>query len=239
MQHNAIEELDGLSTLVKLQVISLGSNLLNDVKQTADYLRQLKSVQAISLKDNPLCTESDEYPDRILAVVPQLRYLDWVKIVDESRIEAFAKFAIAVDNLELLESEQKQKDDQAADTEKIALTLIEDGAPEMDGGMWFDRLLPTLSEINLLCTVPGISESIETLRAHFGSSSEPIRAAARTFTETRLAIESSIEEALVEGRQDRLEGQCRPLIDAWSKEKDAVFDVIEATGHNASGALKV
>ena len=239
MQHNNIEKIDGLTTLTKLQVLSLGCNHLTDVAYTAEYLRPMKSIQAVNLQDNPMCDNVDVYPGRVLATVPQLKYLDWVKITEEARTEGRIQFVREIEKLEIVEAELKQK--QEADAAQAAITeaLVADGVPEMAGGAWYARLFPTLPEAATLCTVPGFSETLETLQQHFDASAAPIREAGRVFTETRQQIERDVEAALHEGRATRQQDESERLINGWRAEKEAVLTEIEEEQNSTTAGIKV
>jgi len=239
LQHNSITMLEGMDTLTKLQVLSLGSNKLEDAQACARYLRPRKSLQAVNLQDNPMCAANGEYSLLVVAVVPQLKYLDWVKVSDEARRDARIRHAIEVDQLEFAEAEQDHKADEISKEEQIATDLAEEGVPEMASGRWFDRMFPRLSEVDILSTVPGVKEHVEQLREHFAAQSVPIREAGGEFTRHRRKIEADTQAALAEGRHSRLGGQSDALVQAWNAHKEAAFDEIEESEAPASVGLKV
>lgn len=186
-----------------------------------------------------MCQNTEEYPNRVIATVPQLKYLDWVKITDEARVEARIKFTAIVDKLEFTEAERQRKEQEASEAIRFAEDLIENGIPEMGRDMWFDRIFLNLSNTSTLSTVPGFDEAIVVLKQHFEACSKPIKEAAYTCTKSRVEIQQAIETALSEGRQERLGGQSQPLIEAWVAEKDALLDEMDESQTSASQSMKV
>ena len=108
LAHNRIQRVEHLDSLQQLQVLSLSSNLveeLDNVSQTwrgmawgwgvwevpynsyncallqVKYLRQFKHLQSLALKGNPLAS-SEDYEHFVIAYIPSLHYLDFRMILD-------------------------------------------------------------------------------------------------------------------------------------------------------------
>merc|ERR1712185_189991 len=69
-----------MDTLNKLQVLSLGNNLMASLDALM-YLRPKKALQAVTFVGNPFCQEV-EYRAYVLAHLKYLKYLDY-RLVDE------------------------------------------------------------------------------------------------------------------------------------------------------------
>ena len=80
---NRITKLEGLDTLEKLQVFSVGNNLIAQLDNVM-YLRQFTKLQAVNLVGNPFCQE-DEYRRYVLAHLKFIKYLDY-RLVDEQAV---------------------------------------------------------------------------------------------------------------------------------------------------------
>ena len=86
----------GLTTLYKLQVLSLGYNHLSDLHGTVLYLRQLPSLQSLCLRGNQFSPvpshvgeqnnldKNHHYMMYCLALIPSLIYLDYQMIMQEA-----------------------------------------------------------------------------------------------------------------------------------------------------------
>lgn len=72
---NKITEITGLENLSKLNVLSLGKNLLKDHNAALTYLRKLKNnLEVLKLAENPFVKTSGQNPEdyKLLAV-------EWIK----------------------------------------------------------------------------------------------------------------------------------------------------------------
>lgn len=81
LAHNRIRSLDHtLSTLPRLQVLSLGCNLLEGLDQVRAF-REYPALQSLTLRGNPLASETG-YPGFVMAYVPSLVYLDFCMVME-------------------------------------------------------------------------------------------------------------------------------------------------------------
>lgn len=81
LAHNRIRSLDHtLSSLPRLQVLSLGYNLLEGLDLVRGF-RDYPALQSLTLRGNPLASE-EGYPSFVMAYIPSLVYLDFCMIID-------------------------------------------------------------------------------------------------------------------------------------------------------------
>lgn len=89
---NQISLLEGLDDQKdSLEVLSIGRNHISDHANIA-YLRPFSRLQIVCLEHNPVATESSEYRGSTIAVLPHLRYLDWVVVGPGERRQASESF---------------------------------------------------------------------------------------------------------------------------------------------------
>lgn len=58
------------------------------------------------------CLE-EEYAKRIVAYLPSLRYLDWVRVTDETRVDSQALFVNELEKIRILEDMARAKNSDA------------------------------------------------------------------------------------------------------------------------------
>lgn len=86
--------MQGLETLTKLNVLSLGSNKILDFVEAIKYLYNLRlpNLQVLKMADNPFYkTKEAEYKNFAIAFLKKLKYLDYELIDDETRNYATEK----------------------------------------------------------------------------------------------------------------------------------------------------
>ena len=84
--HNRIKVVDsGLDKCEKLNLLSLGDNLISDREPTISYLRKLRHLQVLKLEGNPTCQEHEAYKLYVIAHLSGLKYLDYI-LIDEADV---------------------------------------------------------------------------------------------------------------------------------------------------------
>ncbi|XP_034639862.1 dynein regulatory complex subunit 3 isoform X3 [Trachemys scripta elegans] len=117
LYNNRISKIENLDTLQELQVFSIGNNNLTALENVV-YLRKFKNLRTLNLTGNPVC-ENEQYSMFIAAHLPDLVYLDF-RLVDENTRElADIKYQYVIDELKqgeaqalakLVEEQAKQKE---------------------------------------------------------------------------------------------------------------------------------
>jgi len=82
---NYISVLEGMDTLTKLNYFSIGNNNIPSSDSIA-YLQKFKNLQVLIIKGNPFYKNDTDSETRylVIATLPQLKYLDYMMIDDES-----------------------------------------------------------------------------------------------------------------------------------------------------------
>ena len=90
---NQISVLEGLEDQKEsLEVLSLGRNQIADQASIA-YLRPFACLRIVCLEHNPVSQgEGSEYRGSTIALLPHLRYLDWVAVGPGERRQASEAF---------------------------------------------------------------------------------------------------------------------------------------------------
>lgn len=82
---NSISVLEGMDTLSKLNYFSVGNNSIAS-SDSVIYLQKFKNLQVLIIQGNPFYKDETDAETRylVIATLPQLRYLDYMMIDDES-----------------------------------------------------------------------------------------------------------------------------------------------------------
>lgn len=75
----------------RLEMLSLAHNEVSDVAQL-QFLRHLPRLQHLSLEGNPITENLVDYRDRVVALQPKLRFLDYERVREADRQRAVQKF---------------------------------------------------------------------------------------------------------------------------------------------------
>jgi len=226
LHHNQIQVIEGLDKLEKLDVLSIGDNLLETVKDSVLYMRQFQKLRSLNMKGNPMCDDPD-YEARVIAFLPSLRYVDWFRLSDETKVEAELKFQDELSVLQIKEDEKEKLLKEAA-IKKVKEDLYKDAAvPEMYGGHVFARILdPTMKK---MFPIPGVEDACDDFRDTFNENVALIGAAGLTFSAVRKEEKEMFFEALDDGVEENRE-KGRILVDAFVQlkaEVQADIDMLE------------
>ncbi|XP_046810039.1 dynein regulatory complex subunit 3 [Lucilia cuprina] len=126
---NMITKLENLDTLEKLIILSIGNNLINST-EGIERLRFLKNLKVLNLEGNPLCNNPEFcLVDYIAAVLPHVKYYEYVAIKNEDRQRAKERYyrelreIKANEEIELQTRAQKAKEEQ--DAERLSSSFVE------------------------------------------------------------------------------------------------------------------
>ena len=136
LSDNEIRALKNFDNLKELETIFLNSNLINKIEKL--NLKKLKSlylsdnrinsfssliavrdspgIERLSLLNNPV-TENENYKKFILSLLPNLKFLDFQKIIESDRIAA-REFAKSEEGKKLLAVEVEREEDAEGPIEK-------------------------------------------------------------------------------------------------------------------------
>lgn len=89
---NQISVIEGLDDQKdSLEVLSVGRNQITDQSSVA-YLRPFARLRIVCLEHNPVSQEGSEYRGSTIALLPHIRYLDWVAVGPGERRQASEAF---------------------------------------------------------------------------------------------------------------------------------------------------
>eukprot|EP00924_Labyrinthula_sp_SR-Ha-C_P006997 snap_masked-scaffold_8-processed-gene-6.36-mRNA-1 protein AED:0.29 eAED:0.29 QI:0/0/0/0.5/1/1/2/0/445 len=104
---NRIEKIEGLKSLKKLEVISLGNNLIESIDEMRK-LRKIDSLRAVNFAGNPMW-DGKEAKSYALAFIPQIKYLNNLRVFEKERKEAKEQFQ---DELVTLEEDERSLNEE-------------------------------------------------------------------------------------------------------------------------------
>lgn len=233
LHHNKIKKLEGLDTLTKLDVLSIGDNELETLKDAPIiYLRSFKNLRSLNLTGNPMC-EAADYESYTIAVLPQLRYLDWRRVPVETKESAAIQHQNEIEVLQIKEAEVEQREKEKRDAAATDKQYRDACVPEMYGGDFFEKTLD--KELLKLFPIPGVQEAVEEFKTIFNENVGIIGEKGLANGKLRAAERSEFLEALKEGLQEnRQEGS--KLIDDFLELKDNAQLSMEQMGGDEADA---
>uniref|UniRef100_A0A8C4WE29 Dynein regulatory complex subunit 3 n=1 Tax=Gopherus evgoodei TaxID=1825980 RepID=A0A8C4WE29_9SAUR len=226
LYNNRISKIENLDTLQELQVFSIGNNNLTALENVV-YLRQFKNLRTLNLTGNPVC-ENEQYSMFIAAHLPDLVYLDF-RLVDENTRElADIKYQYVIDELKqgeaqalakLVEEQAKQKE-----LEHHKAAYVE----YLNGPFLFESMYAEDTEAAKLAYLPGMIIYLDsgfTYKSKFVLICENLFAYGLKEHEKREAEVSTFYECLQEAIQDSQQQSTKIILD-FENDSQGVFDYI-------------
>uniref|UniRef100_A0A8C3T759 Dynein regulatory complex subunit 3 n=1 Tax=Chelydra serpentina TaxID=8475 RepID=A0A8C3T759_CHESE len=224
LYNNRISKIENLDTLQELQVFSIGNNNLTALENVV-YLRKFKNLRTLNLTGNPVC-ENEQYSLFIAAHLPDLVYLDFRLVDQNTRELAEIKYQYVIDELKqgeaqalakLVEEQAKQKElghHKAAYVEYL------------NGSFLFESMYAEDTEAARLAYLPGMADLLETYpSSKFVLICENLFAYGLQQHEMRQAEVSTFFECLQEAVQDSQQQGTKIILDFESDNQG--LDVIQ------------
>ncbi|KAJ8345010.1 hypothetical protein SKAU_G00292030 [Synaphobranchus kaupii] len=160
LSNNTISTIENMDTLVNLHVLSICNNKLSQLDNVI-YLRKFKNLRALNLVGNSLSTE-ECYKEFIAAYLPDLAYLDFRLLNEETREKALAKYQYALEELihnetqeaKAIEAEKKKEEEIERHREAFVEFL--------NGSELFDCMYADDTEAEKLAYLPGVPMLVDT-----------------------------------------------------------------------------
>ncbi|XP_049324166.1 dynein regulatory complex subunit 3 [Astyanax mexicanus] len=156
LSNNQIPAIEKMDTLEHLEILSLGENVISQIDNVI-YLRRFKNLRSLNLARNPICQETN-YKIFVVAYLPDLVYLDFRLVDEQTRERALTEINVMTDN------ELKEK--RAMEAQKITeqeLQLHKDAFVEyLNGPQLFDSMFADDAEESRLASLPGVPKLLET-----------------------------------------------------------------------------
>ncbi|XDV13809.1 hypothetical protein PO909_002136 [Leuciscus waleckii] len=161
--NNRISVIENLDALQNLNILSIGNNSIAQLDNVL-YLRQFENLRTLNLAGNPICDEED-FKIFVAAYLPDLVYLDYRLLDEQTRETAFAKYQYAVEEVQHNEL-QEQEANKAQKITDEELQLHKDAFVEyLNGPQLFDSMFAEDPDAEKLALLPGIDTLLETFKS--------------------------------------------------------------------------
>lgn len=232
LHHNQISKLEGMDTLTKLDVLSIGDNQLQSLEGAPVlYLRQFKNLRSINMSGNAMCDDPN-YGSYVVAFLPNLRYVDWRRISDETRSQAEIQYQNELSIVRIKESDEEDEEKVEVEKQAKAKTYRDACVPGMYDGALFEETLD--SEIPKLFPIPGVEEAVSAFRDIFNENVEAIGTQGLENAKVRREEREMFFEAMEVGlKENRAKGSVH--VDDFIEKMNVLK--MELGNENLQGAL--
>ncbi|XP_062820661.1 dynein regulatory complex subunit 3 isoform X2 [Anolis carolinensis] len=233
---NRISTIENMDTLEELQVFSIGNNNI-EVLENIIYLRKFKNLRTLNLAKNPVC-DNDLYAMFIAAYLPDLVYLDFRLVDENTRDMAFIKYQYAIEEMKHGEyvALSKQKIQEAADKE---LAYHKSAYVEyLNGPFLFDSMYAEDPEASKLVYLPGVPELLENYKTKFVEVCEALFDYGLKQHEKREAEVALFYECLNEALSEN-QAEGTKIIRDFEEQHCATLDLIQNTSDPQLTELKL
>uniref|UniRef100_A0A670JTB2 Dynein regulatory complex subunit 3 n=1 Tax=Podarcis muralis TaxID=64176 RepID=A0A670JTB2_PODMU len=211
LYNNRISKIENLDTLQELQVFSIGNNNIQTLENVI-YLRQFQNLRTLNLTGNPVC-ENEVYSAFIAAYLPDLVYLDFRLVDDNSREMALIKYQYAIEEM------------RHGETLAMAKQQVLDRAyvEYLNGSFLFDSMFADDPEAAKLLYLPGVSllDSDFTYKSKFVAICENLFEYGLKQYEKREAEVALFYECLNEALEDNHQ-QCSKILRDFEEKNHGV-----------------
>uniref|UniRef100_A0A670JRM2 Dynein regulatory complex subunit 3 n=1 Tax=Podarcis muralis TaxID=64176 RepID=A0A670JRM2_PODMU len=221
LYNNRISKIENLDTLQELQVFSIGNNNIQTLENVI-YLRQFQNLRTLNLTGNPVC-ENEVYSAFIAAYLPDLVYLDFRLVDDNSREMALIKYQYAIEEMRhgetLAMAKQQVLDAQQKQVEYHKRAYVE----YLNGSFLFDSMFADDPEAAKLLYLPGVSllDSDFTYKSKFVAICENLFEYGLKQYEKREAEVALFYECLNEALEDNHQ-QCSKILRDFEEKNHGV-----------------
>lgn len=223
--HNQISEVSsGLDSCKKLNVLSIGDNLINTYEPSISYLRGFHHLQVLKLEGNKICDDPG-YKNYVIAFISQLKYLDYVLLEPQEIIRA----------KEDHRGEDIAKDSQAQQQEELEKEMYEQKAKkELEdayiGGTYkfLERLKEEFEdEEKKISVLPEQDNQYTEFSERVNTRIQDFQKTIIEKNELRLQIIEKFRRS-VQKAENEVEADAVTLIDAYEKEEKQAMRVFES-----------
>ncbi|XP_034076161.1 dynein regulatory complex subunit 3 [Gymnodraco acuticeps] len=166
LSDNNISVLENMETLERLTHFSIANNLLGELDIVL-YLRKFKNLFNINLFGNP-CSKEGDYTLFIAAFFPDLKFLDYTLLDENTKKEASIKHRYVLEEMKC-EELHKQKAEKAEQRKEAEAKLHTDAFVEfLNGSDLFKCMFNEDQEADKLHRVPEITDLLLTFEKQMG-----------------------------------------------------------------------
>ncbi|XP_029431986.1 dynein regulatory complex subunit 3 isoform X1 [Rhinatrema bivittatum] len=203
LYNNRIPQIENMDALEKLQVLSLGNNILTSLENLIG-LRNFKQLRTLNLAGNPI-SDHDDYKLFIAAYLPNLVYLDF-RLLDENTKEiAAVKYQDDIDDLKrsenLILTKLKEESEKNKELEYHKAAFVE----YLNSSFLFESMYAEDVESEKLSLIPGVAGLLETYKSKCTAVCQNIFEYGLNHHEKREAEEQIFSECLQEAINENQE----------------------------------
>ncbi|XP_053222176.1 dynein regulatory complex subunit 3 isoform X2 [Podarcis raffonei] len=236
LYNNRISKIENLDTLQELQVFSIGNNNIQTLENVI-YLRKFQNLRTLNLTGNPVC-ENEVYSAFIAAYLPDLVYLDFRLVDDNSREMALIKYQYAIEEMRhgetLAMAKQQVLDAQQKQVEYHKRAYVE----YLNGSFLFDSMFADDPEAAKLLYLPGVPELLEIYKTKFVAICENLFEYGLKQYEKREAEVALFYECLNEALEENHQ-QCSKILHDFEEKNHGVIDTIQNLSDNQVIEIKL
>ncbi|XP_053132715.1 dynein regulatory complex subunit 3 [Hemicordylus capensis] len=225
LYNNRISKIENLDTLQELQVFSIGNNNITSLENMI-YLRKFKNLRTLNLTGNPVC-ENEHYSMFIVAYLPDLVYLDFRLVDDNTREVSLIKYQYAIEEMKQGEGVALAKK-EVEDAKQKELDYHKSAYVEyLNGSFLYDSMYAEDPEAAKLAYLPGVKDLLEAYSTKFVAICEALFEYGLQQHEKRKAEVALFYECLNEALTDNQE-QGAKLMEAFEERNLKALDVIQS-----------
>ncbi|XP_033023731.1 dynein regulatory complex subunit 3 [Lacerta agilis] len=236
LYNNRISKIENLDTLQELQVFSIGNNNIQTLENVI-YLRKFKNLRTLNLTGNPVC-ENEVYSAFIAAYLPDLVYLDFRLVDDNTREMALIKYQYAIEEMRhgetLAMAKQQVLDAQQKQVEYHKLAYVE----YLNGSFLFDSMFADDPEAAKLLYLPGVPDLLEIYKTKFVAICENLFEYGLKQYERREAEVALFYECLNEALEENHQ-LCSKILQDFEEKNLGVIDTIQNLSDNQAIEMKL
>uniref|UniRef100_A0A3P8ZP13 Dynein regulatory complex subunit 3 n=1 Tax=Esox lucius TaxID=8010 RepID=A0A3P8ZP13_ESOLU len=154
LYNNRISVIENMDTLLNLHILSLGNNLFTQLENVI-YLRRFKNLRTLNLAGNPICRE-DHYKIFVAAYLPELVYLDFGLLNEETREQAHGKYQYAIEEMRHNETQERKAIEAKKEQEDQFQLHMDAFVEHLNGPYLFDSMYADDAEAAKLSYLPGV-----------------------------------------------------------------------------------
>ncbi|XP_069036840.1 dynein regulatory complex subunit 3 [Lepisosteus oculatus] len=165
LYNNRISVIENMDSLQQLQVLSLGNNCLAQLDNVV-YLRRLKRLRTLNLAGNPV-HKDENYKTFITAYLPNLVYLDFRLLDEQTREVACVQYQYAIEEMTQNEAQEAQTQAELR-RQAEELQLHKAACVEfLNGSFLFDSMFMEDPEAAKLAYLPGVAQLLDSYKSQF------------------------------------------------------------------------
>ncbi|XP_041363471.1 dynein regulatory complex subunit 3-like [Gigantopelta aegis] len=224
LYNNRISCVENMDLLVNLHIFSVGNNNLKELEKDLGYLRRFKKLKTLNMSGNQF-EEMELYKMKVIAYLPNLEFLDYRLIDEQSRNAAYEKYQLGMeerlDNDRKDEARMQRQQRESKELELHKAAYVE----HLNDSSLFDSMYAEDSEGQKLNTMPQVKEMVDDFEKKFNAVCVEIFKYGLKENDKRKEEVSSFWECVEEAKSENKTTGMK-MIDTFMDEKKKVFEQI-------------